>query len=171
LGEVDVPGVEVTAGSLGHGLSVGAGLALAAKLKKTDQMVYAIVGDGEANEGPIWEAMLFAAHFQLDNLFIILDKNDFQAMGTTREIMDGGDLPGKFKAFGFDVQAANGHDETALHYAFNALKAQKNGRPKAIIAQTIKGKGVSFMEGNNIWHYTRLTPQTYADATREIETG
>lgn len=83
LGEVDVTGVEVTAGSLGHGLSVGVGLALAAKLKNTDQMVYAVVGDGEANEGAIWEAMLFAPHFRLDNLLIVLDKNDFQAMGLT----------------------------------------------------------------------------------------
>jgi transketolase len=171
LGEVDVTGIEVTAGSLGHGLSVGVGLALAAKLKQTDQMVYAIVGDGEANEGPIWEAMLFAAHFRLDNLLIVLDKNDFQAMGSTREVMDGGDLVAKFRAFGFDTEAVGGHDEEALHAAFIALKAQKNGRPKAAIAQTVKGKGVSFMEGDNIWHYTRLNSETHAAAVREVEQG
>ena len=92
-------------------------------------------------------------------------------MGTTREVMDGGNLVRKFDAFGFDSQAVDGHDETALHQALTSLKMQKNGRPKAIIAQTVKGKGVSFMEGNNIWHYTRLTAQTYADATCEVESS
>lgn len=169
LGEASVTGLEVTAGSLGHGLSVGAGLALAAKRKRTDQMVYAVVGDGEANEGPIWEAMQFAAQFRLDNLLVVIDKNDFQAMGSTREVMDGGDLVAKFRAFGFDTMGLDGHDEGELDCAFAALKAQKNGRPKAVIAQTVKGKGVSFMEGNNIWHYTRLTPDAYAAAIREVE--
>lgn len=169
LGEADVTGLEVTGGSLGHGLSVGAGLALAAKLKHTDQRVYAVVGDGEANEGPIWEAMLFAAQFRLDNLLIVIDKNDFQAMGATCDVMDGGDLVAKFRAFDFDTEAVDGHDEAALNAALKQLKDLNNGRPKAIIAQTVKGKGVSFMEGSNVWHYTRLTPETYAAALREVE--
>ena len=169
LAEVDVPGLEVTAGSLGHGLSVGTGLALAAKLKQTDQLVYAIVGDGEANEGPIWEAMLFAAHFKLDNLLIIIDKNDFQAMGSTQDVMDAGDLVSKFRAFGFETAPVDGHDETALHKAIAELASRKNGKPKALIAQTVKGQGVSFMAGNNVWHYTRLNSETYAAAIREIE--
>jgi transketolase len=169
LGEADVTGLEVTGGSLGHGLSVGAGLALAAKLKQTDQMVYAIVGDGEANEGPIWEAMLFAAHFRLDNLLVLIDKNDFQAMGSTRDVLDGGDLVAKFRAFGFDTEAVDGHDEAGLNSTLHRLKGLKNGNPKAIIAQTVKGKGVSFMEGDNSWHYTRLTSETYAAAISEVE--
>jgi transketolase len=169
LGEVGVVGLEVTSGSLGHGLSVGAGLALAAKLKQTSQIIYAIIGDGEANEGPIWEAMLFAAHFRLDNLLIVIDKNDFQAMGATRDVLDSGDLVAKFQAFDFDTEAVDGHDEAALDSALNRLKNLKNGRPKAIIAQTVKGRGVSFMEGDNKWHYTRLTPETYAAAVREVE--
>jgi transketolase len=131
-------------------------------------MIYAIVGDGEANEGPIWEAMLFAAHFRLDNLVVVIDKNDFQAMGTTRDVLDGGDLAAKFRAFGFDTLAIDGHDETALDAALTELKTLKNGSPKAIIAQTVKGKGVSFMEGDNIWHYTRLTSETHARAVREV---
>lgn len=169
LSEAEVTGLEVTGGSLGHGLSVGAGLALAAKIDRKDQMVYAIVGDGEANEGTIWEAMLFAAHFKLDNLVIVIDKNDFQAMGATRDVLDSGNLVEKFRAFGFDTEAVDGHDEAALDTALGQLKHFKNGRPKAIIAQTVKGKGVSFMEGNNMWHYTRLTPETYAAAIREVE--
>lgn len=171
LGEAGVNGLEVTGGSLGHGLSVGAGLALAAKLKRTDQNVYAIVGDGEANEGPIWEAMLFASHFGLDNLLIIIDKNDFQAMGATREVLNGGDLAAKFRAFDFDTECVDGHNEAALDSAIQALKGLKNGRPKAIVAQTVKGRGVSFMAGNNVWHYTRLTPETYSAAVAEVESS
>jgi transketolase len=171
LGEADVTGLEVTGGSLGHGLSVGAGLALAAKLKQTDQSVYAIVGDGEANEGPIWEAMLFAGHFRLDNLLIVIDKNDFQAMGATRDVLDGGDLAAKFRAFDFDTETVDGHDEAALDAALQRLKQLKNGRPKAIIAQTVKGQGVSFMAGDNVWHYTRLTQETYGAAVAELESS
>jgi len=137
LGEAAVTGLEVTGGSLGHGLSVGAGLALAAKFKQSDQRIYAIVGDGEANEGPIWEAMLFAAHFRLDNLLVVIDKNDFQAMGATRDVLNGGDLAAKFQAFDFDTETVDGHDEAALDGALNTLKTLRNGRPKAIIAQTV----------------------------------
>ena len=169
LSEADIPGVEVTSGSLGHGLSVGAGLALAAKRRRSGQMCYAIVGDGEANEGSIWEAILFAAQFRLDNLIIVFDKNDFQAMGPTVEIMNLGDLSAKLAAFGFDCVNVDGHDEAALHAAFCAYEAQKNGKPKAIVANTVKGKGVSFMEDNNSWHYSRLTNEAYAAALRELE--
>lgn len=168
LSEAHVPGIEVTSGSLGHGLSVGVGLALAAKRKGTDQICYAIVGDGEANEGSIWEAMQFAAHFKLDNLIVILDKNGFQAMGATAEVMDLADMHVKLSAFEFDVMTVDGHDEDALHNSIATLKALKNGRPKGIIAHTIKGKGVSFMEGQNIWHYTRLTHETYTAASDEL---
>ena len=168
LAEADIPGIEVTAGSLGHGLSVGVGLALAAKRKDGPQMCYAIVGDGEANEGTIWEALMFAAQFGLDNLIVIFDKNDFQAMGPTADIINPFDLAGKLRAFHFETMVVDGHDETELGTAIALLKSAKNGLPKAIIAQTVKGKGVSFMEGKNIWHYTRLTHETYAAATQEV---
>ncbi|GAC1621922.1 MAG: transketolase [Nevskia sp.] len=169
LGDAHVPGVEVTAGSLGHGLSVGAGLALAAKLKGTDQRVWALVGDGEINEGAIWEAALFAAHFKLDNLIVIVDKNGFQAMGSTDEVMALGNIEAKFAAFGFEGMTIDGHDETAIDHAYRKMANQKNGRPKVIVANTVKGKGVSFMENNNIWHYTRLNEETYTKAVAAVE--
>jgi transketolase len=168
LADAHVPGVEVTAGSLGHGLSVGVGLALGAKMKKTDQICYALVGDGELNEGAIWEAALFAAQFELDNLLVIVDVNGFQAMGTTDEVMSLGNIEAKFAAFDFDAVTLNGHDEAAIDRAYQDLRARKNGRPKALIAKTVKGKGVSFMEHDNIWHYTRLNSQTYDAAIAEL---
>ena len=170
LADVHVPGVEATAGSLGHGLSVAVGLALAAKLNKTDQVCYALIGDGELNEGAIWEAVLFAAHFKLDNLIVVVDKNDFQAMGSTDEVMGLGDIEAKFTVFGFDAVTLDGHNEPALDAGIHALRAKRNGRPKAIVANTVKGKGVSFMEHNNAWHYTRLSPDTYRAALAELET-
>ncbi|WP_413287832.1 transketolase [Bdellovibrio sp. HCB337] len=168
LSDSHVEGLEVTSGSLGHGLSVGAGIALGCKLKKTNQQVYAIVGDGESNEGSIWEALLFAAHWKLDNLCVIIDANGFQAMGPTNEVMHLSDLGKKMEAFDFDTIVLDGHDEAALHAAFSELKSKKNGRPKAVVANTVKGKGVSFMEGNNVWHYTRLNPTTYQEALKEL---
>jgi transketolase len=168
LADAHVPGVEVTAGSLGHGLSVGVGLALGAKMNKTQQMCYALVGDGELNEGTIWEAMLFAAQFKLDNLVVIVDVNGFQAMGTTDEVISLGDIEAKFTAFDFEAVTIDGHDEAAIDRAYRDFKASKNGKPKALIAKTIKGKGVSFMEHDNIWHYTRLNPQTYEAAITEL---
>lgn len=168
LADAHVPGVEATTGSLGHGLSVAAGLALAAKLNKTEQTCYALVGDGELNEGAIWEAALFAAHFKLDNLVVIVDKNGFQAMGTTDDVIALGNIEEKFRAFGFDAVTIDGHDEAAIDAAYSNMKAARNGKPKAIVATSVKGKGVSFMEHNNIWHYTRLTPETYAAAITEL---
>lgn len=171
LADAHVPGVEVTAGSLGHGLSVGVGLALAAKRNRTDQRCFALVGDGELNEGTIWEAALFAAQFKLDNLLVIVDVNGFQAMGTTDQVIALGDIEAKFKAFDFDVVTVDGHDEAAIDRACETLKVRANGKPKALIARTVKGKGVSFMEDDNIWHYTRLNPQTYRAAIAELAGG
>ncbi|SCK37695.1 transketolase subunit A [Variovorax sp. HW608] len=169
LSDAHVPGCEVTSGTLGHGLSVGVGLALAAQRKKSGQKCYVIIGDGEINEGPIWEAMLFAAHAQLDNLMVIVDANGFQAMGTTDEVMKLGDLSAKFAAFDFDVLSVNGHDMDAISNAIDALESRKNGYPKALIAATVKGKGVSYMENVNAWHYSRLNPELYAQAMTELE--
>lgn len=168
LADAHVPGVEVTAGSLGHGLSVAVGLALAAKLSNSSQICYSLVGDGELNEGAVWEAALFAAHFKLDNLVVIVDKNGFQAMGATDEVIALGNIEEKFRVFGFDAVTIDGHDEAAIDLAYTHAKSNLNGRPKAIVATSVKGKGVSFMENDNIWHYTRLTPETYAAAITEL---
>ncbi len=169
LSDCHVPGLEVTSGSLGHGLSVGVGLAMGAKRLKTSQNVFAIVGDGEMNEGAVWEGLLCAAHFQLDNFIVIVDENRWQAMGTTDEVLALGNLAEKFKSFSFDTVSVNGHDESQLSKALAELKSLRNGRPKAIVARTIKGKGVSFMENDNIWHYTRLTEETYNKAVKELD--
>jgi len=164
LSDSRVPGLEVTSGSLGHGFSVGVGIAMGLQRKGTDQKVYAIVGDGELNEGPIWEGALVAAHHRMDNLMLIVDKNGFQAMGTTDDVLALGDLSAKFASFGFETQEVDGHDEAAVDAAIRQLWANGVGKPKALIAKTVKGKGVPFMESNNSWHYTRLNAQTFAEA-------
>jgi transketolase len=147
---------------------VGVGLALAAKRKQTGQRCFAIVGDGELNEGPIWEAMLFASHFELANLMVIVDVNKFQAMGSTDEELRLGSIAAKMQVFGFETREVDGHDERALDAVISELIALPSPRPRALVAHTIKGKGVSFMEGHNRWHYTRLTPETYAQAMEEL---
>lgn len=169
LSDAHVTGCEVTSGSLGHGFSVGVGLALAAKLDQSNQYCFVVLGDGELNEGSNWEAMLFAAHRKLDNLIAIVDENGFQAMGRTTEVMELGALKNKFIAFGFETVEVNGHDEIALNNALINFKLNKDGRPKAIIAKTVKGKGVSFMENQNEWHYTRLDAKTFAAAMAELD--
>lgn len=168
LADAHIPGVDATTGSLGHGLSVGVGLALAAKLNKSSQRCFALVGDGELNEGTIWEAAMFAAQFNLDNLIVIVDKNGFQAMGPTDDIIALGNIEEKFRAFGFDAITIDGHDEASIDAAYETFTQARNGKPKVIVATTVKGKGVSFMEHNNIWHYTRLTAATHAAAVAEL---
>jgi transketolase len=164
LSDSRVPGLEVTSGSLGHGFSVGVGIAMGLQRKGTDQKVFAIVGDGELNEGPIWEGALVAAHHKMDNLMLIVDKNGFQAMGTTEDVLSLGDLSAKFISFGFETLEVHGHDEAAIDAAIRQLWKTGTGKPKALIARTVKGKGVPFMESDNRWHYTRLNDQTFADA-------
>ncbi|QPF72741.1 transketolase [Roseateles sp. DAIF2] len=164
LSDSRVPGLEVTSGSLGHGFSVGVGIAMGLKRKGTAQKVYAIVGDGELNEGPIWEGALVAAHHKMDNLMLIVDKNGFQAMGTTDDVLALGNLSAKFASFGFETLEIDGHDEAAVDAAIRQLWSIGAGKPKALIARTVKGKGVPFMESDNRWHYTRLNPQTFAEA-------
>jgi transketolase len=168
LSDSRIPGLEVTSGSLGHGFSVGVGIAMGLKLKSAEQKVYAVVGDGELNEGPIWEGALVAAHHQLDNLMLIVDKNGFQAMGTTDEVLALGDLSAKFKSFGFETLEVDGHNERLIDEAILQLWAKGSGKPKALIAHTIKGKGVPFMESDNQWHYTRLNEQTFSDAINAL---
>ncbi len=171
LSDSRVPGLEVTSGSLGHGYSVGVGLALGAKLRGTDQQVYALVGDGELNEGPIWEGALFAAHHGLRNFITLVDENGYQAMGTTQEVLKLGSIQAKFESFGFEALTVDGHDEAAIDAALRQLKASASDQPKALVAKTVKGKGVHFMEHDNIWHYTRLTDETYEQSLACLPRG
>src|SRR5262249_36148917 len=149
-----------TSGSLGHGLSVGVGLALAAKRGQTGQRCYAIVGDGELNEGAVWEALLLAAHCELANLVVLVDANGYQAMGRTDDVLHLGGIADKLAAFGLETREVNGHDEAALDAALAELHGLPTRRPRGLVCHTVKGKGVSFMEGDNRWHYTRLTAET-----------
>ncbi len=169
LSDSRTQGLEVTSGSLGHGFSVALGLALAAKRSGSQQRTFCIIGDGESNEGPIWEGALLAAQHKLANFITIVDENGLQAMGSTADIMDLGAMEAKFASFGFEAAVVDGHDETALHAALTRFCDGQDPRPKALIAKTVKGKGVSFMENNNAWHYSRLTDETFAQANRELE--
>lgn len=168
LSDSRIPGLEVTSGSLGHGFSVGVGMAMGAKLRGTDQKTYALVGDGEINEGPIWEGALFAAHHALRNFMVIVDENGFQAMGRTQEVLALGSIQAKFESFGFEALTIDGHDEEAIDHAIRQLWSSQSTAPKALIAKTVKGKGVPFMEHNNIWHYTRLDLDSYAQALAAV---
>jgi transketolase len=168
LSDSRIPGLEVTSGSLGHGFSVGVGMAMGAKLRGTDQKTYVLVGDGEINEGPIWEGALFAAHHSLQNFMVIVDENGFQAMGRTQDVLALGSIQAKFESFGFEAHITDGHDENAIDAAINRLCISRSKAPKALIAKTIKGKGVPFMENNNSWHYTRLDQQSYVKALEAL---
>jgi transketolase len=169
LSDSRVLGLEVTSGSLGHGFSVGVGIAMGLQRKGTDQKVYAILGDGELNEGSIWEGAMVAAHHEIDNLMVIVDKNGFQAMGTTDDVLNLGDLSAKFISFGFETLEVEGHNEAAIDAAIRELWQVGAGKPKALIAHTVKGKGVSFMEHDNRWHYTRLDQVSFAKALNALQ--
>ena len=168
LSDSRIAGLEVTSGSLGHGFSVGVGMALGLKKLASDQKVFTIVGDGELNEGAIWEGALVAAHHRLDNMMLIIDQNGFQAMGTTDDVLSLGNITAKFDSFGFATQEVDGHDEAAIDAAIRSLWSRNPGQPKALVARTVKGKGVPFMESDNRWHYTRLTAETFAAANAAI---
>lgn len=170
LSDSRIAGLEVTSGSLGHGFSVGVGIAIGLQRKASSQAVYAIVGDGELNEGPIWEGTLVAAHHGLDNLMLIVDQNGFQAMGRTDDILKLGDIAAKFASFGFVTREVDGHDEGAVDHAIRALWQDGRGRPKALVARTVKGKGVAFMEHENLWHYTRLNTATFEESLAAVGT-
>jgi len=147
-----VPGIEASTGALGHGLSFGVGTALAAKKDRQSSRTFVVIGDGECQEGSIWEAALFAAQAGLDNLTVIIDHNKLQAMGKLEEIVGLESLAAKWKAFGWVVTEIDGHDLDQIRGAFNDLPFEE-GKPNCIIAHTIKGKGISFMENVPIWHY------------------
>lgn len=164
-----VPGVEMSTGSLGQGLSTAVGMALAAKTLGKTFKTYAVVGDGEIAEGQIWEACMYAGSHGLDNLIVILDSNKVQLDGTVKEILDTGDLEAKFSSFGFHVISVDGHDVEQLANAVDEANAVK-GKPIMIIANTVKGKGVSFMEGKSKWHGKTPTSEEFAQAFDELYT-
>ncbi len=168
LSEVHVPGVEVSGGSLGQGITVATGIALGKKLDGSSSKVFCIVGDGEINEGSTWESMLICAHQKLKNFILIVDANDFQAMGRCETILSLDPLAEKLSAFNFETRECNGHDVYALEKTLTELINLDSNKPRALVARTVKGKGVSFMENDNIWHYTRLTEDTFKMAMEEV---
>ena len=159
-------GIEFSNGSLGMGLALGIGVALAGKRRKNAFNIFVVMGDGECNEGSVWEAALAAPQFKLDNLFAIVDRNNFQQTGSNEEIMSVGDLESKWESFGWQVVGVDGHNIAELYDTFTAEK--KQNKPVAIIAHTIKGKGFSFSENNNDWHHAPLTKSQYEIAINEL---
>ena len=166
-----LPGIEFSTGSLGQGLSVGVGMACAAKLDKKDWKTVVILGDGELQEGQCWEAFMSAPKFKLDNLITIVDHNNGQIDGPVNEIMPIESLADKFTAFNWEVQSIDGHDLAAVEKALAKAWAAKDGKPQCIVAKTIKGKGVSFMENNIAWHGNAPKKEDADKAVKEIENG
>jgi transketolase len=160
-------GIEVSTGSVGHGLSIAAGMALAARNDKKDYRVVALMGDGELNEGSVWEAAMFASHHRLDNLIAIIDYNHMQALGFTRDIVNLDPLGARWSSFGWSAEEIDGHDFGDLFCALEKIPLEK-GKPSAIIAHTIKGKGVTFMENALLWHYRCPDDDEYRRALQEL---
>ena len=163
-----LPGIDISSGSLGQGISAACGMALGAKLSKADFRVYTILGDGEIEEGQVWEAAMYAAAKKLDNLVAFVDNNNLQIDGTVEEVNSPYPIPDKFAAFGWNVIEIDGHSYDDIENALAAARACK-GKPTAIIATTIKGKGVSFMENQVNWHGSAPNAEQYADAMKELE--
>ena len=163
-----VPGVDMTTGSLGQGLSSANGMAIAGKMDGKDYRVYCILGDGEIEEGQIWEAAMAANKYKLDNLCVIVDNNNLQIDGTIEEVMSSYPIDEKFRSFGFEIIKIDGHDITEIIKAFDVAKNVK-GKPTCIIAKTIKGKGISFMENQVGWHGKAPNEEQYIQALQELE--
>jgi transketolase len=161
-------GIDFSTGSLGHGLSIGAGAALASRLKGAPYRSFVLVSDAECNEGSLWETVMFAAHHNLSNLIAIVDNNGQQAFGKTKDIIDLNPLGEKWQSFGWEVHEVDGHDTAEIGKTLRGLN-RSSGAPKVIIAHTICGKGVSFMEGKVEWHYLPLSDEQYFQAVREIQ--
>lgn len=162
----NVPGVELSTGSLGHGCCVASGMALNGKFKNKSYKVYTLIGDGECDEGSVWEMALFAHQYKLGNLCAIVDHNKMQAMGFCTDVADHINLAKKWESFGWNVIEVNGHNHEELKYAFSKMEAET---PTCIVAHTIKGKGVSFMENNLLWHYRDPQDEFYNNALKELE--
>ncbi len=161
-----IPDVIFATGSLGHGLGLAAGLALGKRLKGAPGRVFCLLSDGEWNEGSTWESLIFAAHQRLDSLTLMIDLNGLQGFGSTREVADLGSLQEKLESFGLDVEGVDGHDALSLERAL--LQPPTGGRPRALVARSIKGHGVSFMERKMEWHYHPMAAEQYAKAVREV---
>jgi len=161
-------GIESTTGSLGHGLSIGAGMALAGKNDKRKYKVFVLMGDGECNEGSVWEAALFAAQHKLDNLVAIIDNNKLQGLGEGRHIMNLEPLEKKWQSFGWSTQRVDGHNFKELDQALSSVPFQAQ-KPSILIADTVKGKGISFMEGRYEWHYKSLNLDQYNQGVKETD--
>ena len=164
-----VPGVDMSTGSLGQGISAACGMALSAKLQKKTNRVYTLLGDGEIQEGQVWEACMFANHYKLDNLCVIVDNNNLQIDGDIRKVMNPHPIDKKLEAFGFHVEVIDGHDFNAIEAALNTAKTIK-GQPSAIVMTTVKGKDVSFMENNAGWHGVAPNDEQYQQAMAELKT-
>lgn len=164
---LDTPGVDITSGPLGLGLSAALGMALALKLDHSDRRVYCVLGDGEINEGTVWEGLMAAVKFRADNLCAVLDWNGVQLDGVTEDIMPMHNIPERFASFGWHVIQCDGHDVEALYEAFETAKTVR-GVPTVILAHTVKGKGVSFMEGKNAWHGKAIDDKSYEQAMKEL---
>lgn len=154
-----IPGYETVNGSLGHGLGVGAGSALALKRKGLDQKVFVITGDGELQEGSVWEAIMFASHHKLDNLNVIVDNNRISMLGFTDDAVSHGSLSGRLTAMGWDVREVDGHDVMATHAMLANMKATQNGKPKVLIANTLKGRGIASIENEGLSHVMAVKPE------------
>jgi len=167
--DLSIPGIEAVTGSLGQGLSIGVGMALALRLDRSPARVFVIMGDGEQSEGQLWEASEAAANYKVDNLTAFIDWNKVQATGATKDIFDIPSLDEKWKAFGWEVFQVNGHDPAAIIGIIEKAEAVK-GKPSLIILDTIKGKGLSFAEGNAAYHNGILDEAAYARAVKELDT-
>lgn len=163
-----IKGIEFSTGSLGHGGSISNGIALARKRKKLSSRVFFILSDGEMNEGSTWESILFAGHHKLDNIVYILDNNKFQAFGRTENILNMGNICAKFKEFGWFAEEVDGHNHKELKNIFKKTPLEK-GKPTFILAHTIKGKGVDFMEDNLLWHYKSPNKEEYELALKKLK--
>jgi transketolase len=163
-----IPGIEQNTGALGHGLSVAVGMALAARLDNRDNRIFTVMGDGELTEGSIWEASASAAHYKLDNLVAIIDRNTLQISGRTEKIMRMEPLKDKFSSFGFAVRQVNGHNLYDMAELFDRLPFE-TGKPNLVLADTVKGKGISFMEDNVAWHHRVPTDEEYTAALNELD--
>ena len=165
---IEVPGIEVNSGALGHGLSIGVGMAIAAKMDKKNYRTYVMMGDGEQGEGSIYEAAMAGHKYQLDNLVAILDRNHLQISGNTEDVMPIDNIRERWSAFGWDVIEVNGDSMEDIVKTFDAIDYQ-NGKPHMVVSNTTKGKGVSFMEGIAKWHHGVLNEEQCRDAVKEIE--
>ncbi|MGX6600624.1 transketolase [Micromonosporaceae bacterium Da 78-11] len=169
VSHVGIPGVELSTGSLGHGLSVGAGMAWRARQCRQPWRTYVLMGDGECDEGSVWEAAMFGHHHDLSGLVAIIDYNQLQSMGPTEETLRLEPFADKWRAFGWDVVEADGHNHRELAVALDVPRDPRRGRPRCVLAHTVKGKGVSFMENQVLWHYRPPSADELRAALDEVD--